>query len=548
MLGVGVGLFQTAIRRAGGPPAWTPADLGASLALWLDADDAATVTLNGSNVSQWADKSGNGHHLVQATAAAQPAFVASALNGKPGVRADGVDDELIAATGFAAESVMVFTVERWLEWITNTSKAQNLWHTDLPVSGVANLEMRKEQYLNVMTTRVSDGSVGGQIFLTGQNSANSLNIANICASQFNRATSIGNAFFNGNAIAGTTITSIPPSFGGRFALFVGFAESTVTPVRNANAEVFETVVVSAALPDADRQKLEGYLAWKWGLERKLPFNHPYRDFPPLTTPQPWTPVQLGSSLALWLDANDAGTITLNGGTVSQWSDKSGNGWHMSQATAANQPAYVTGGLNGKPVIRTDGADRLQNTTTSLFRDVGAATWVAVAKYPVARGQGNAALLMCSRGDANNSARLILTANPSPDGPFMGVAGRRLDADGFQTATSSTARIVDTWFLEVGQANYSAAQANHWTNGTQDLTGAAFQTAGNSSDTDPLSVNVFGSTNILAPAGTEIAEGIAIEGPLSTEDRQKIEGYLAHKWGLAANLPADHPHKTTPPTI
>jgi hypothetical protein len=31
-----------------GAAAWTPADLGADLALWLDADDASTITLNGS--------------------------------------------------------------------------------------------------------------------------------------------------------------------------------------------------------------------------------------------------------------------------------------------------------------------------------------------------------------------------------------------------------------------------------------------------------------------------------------------------------------------
>lgn len=32
------------------------------------------------------------------------------------------------------------------------------------------------------------------------------------------------------------------------------------------------------------------------------------------------------------------------------------------------------------------------------------------------------------------------------------------------------------------------------------------------------------------------------------DRQRIEGYLAHKWGLAASLPADHPYKTAAPTL
>jgi hypothetical protein len=31
-----------------------------------------------------------------------------------------------------------------------------------------------------------------------------------------------------------------------------------------------------------------------------------------------------------------------------------------------------------------------------------------------------------------------------------------------------------------------------------------------------------------------------------EDRQKIEGYLAHKWGLAGSLPANHPYKSAAP--
>jgi hypothetical protein len=35
--------------------------------------------------------------------------------------------------------------------------------------------------------------------------------------------------------------------------------------------------------------------------------------------------------------------------------------------------------------------------------------------------------------------------------------------------------------------------------------------------------------------------------LSATDRQKVEGYLAHKWNLAGNLPADHPYKSAAPT-
>jgi hypothetical protein len=71
-----------AVVATGFSGAWTPAQLP-SLALWLDADDASTITLNGSDVSQWDDKSGNGNHVSNATAATQPAYLATGWNGKP---------------------------------------------------------------------------------------------------------------------------------------------------------------------------------------------------------------------------------------------------------------------------------------------------------------------------------------------------------------------------------------------------------------------------------------------------------------------------------
>ncbi|MFM6201253.1 MAG: hypothetical protein ACKPE1_19315, partial [Dolichospermum sp.] len=77
----------------------------------------------------------------------------------------------------------------------------------------------------------------------------------------------------------------------------------------------------------------------------------------------WLPAQM--STALWLDAADSSTIILNGATVSQWRDKSGNGRHISQGTAANQPTYTANGLNGKPVLTFDGSDFFNPVTVSL---------------------------------------------------------------------------------------------------------------------------------------------------------------------------------------
>ena len=44
----------------------------------------------------------------------------------------------------------------------------------------------------------------------------------------------------------------------------------------------------------------------------------------------------------------------------------------------------------------------------------------------------------------------------------------------------------------------------------------------------------------------IGELIVVKGDLSTDGRQIIEGYLAHKWGLEGSLPISHPYKSSPP--
>ena len=49
-------------------------------------------------------------------------------------------------------------------------------------------------------------------------------------------------------------------------------------------------------------------------------------------------------------------------------------------------------------------------------------------------------------------------------------------------------------------------------------------------------------------GGEIAEIVAYDRVLPSLSREKIEAYLAHKWGLASLLPVDHKYKTSQPTF
>lgn len=77
-------------------------------------------------------------------------------------------------------------------------------------------------------------------------------------------------------------------------------------------------------------------------------------------------------LAAWHDASDASTITLNGSNVSAWADKSGNGMTISQSSASEQPAYVTGSRNGKNVVRVTASKYMHGDETgakNIFRNI-----------------------------------------------------------------------------------------------------------------------------------------------------------------------------------
>lgn len=55
----------------------------------------------------------------------------------------------------------------------------------------------------------------------------------------------------------------------------------------------------------------------------------------------------------------------------------------------------------------------------------------------------------------------------------------------------------------------------------------------------------GAANFL---NGDIGEIIIVDGAPDTATRQLIEGYLAWKWGLEANLPSGHPYKSAAPTV
>jgi hypothetical protein len=267
-----------------------------------------------------------------------------------------------------------------------------------------------------------------------------------------------------------------------------------------------------------------------------------RWLPGFTT---WTPTELGSTLAVWLDADDSSTITLNGSTVSQWRDKSGNLRHVSQTTATNQPTRTLNGLGGRTVVTFDGADWLFNANPgAMLRNVAGGTVAAVVNYT---NISEIRIPVTTQTLTPTSVRGGLRALTSGlDSLF-----RRLDSEPAGTATFPVVAYTNgTSVIHVGRADYTAGTTATFVNGTAGGTGT-LPSAGNTSNTDSETLLVGGTSNndgvsiFFAMLGF-VGEVVYTNTALSTANRQRLEGYLAWKWGLVANLPATHPFKTTPP--
>lgn len=80
------------LRSVPDGPSYTPKSFS-GLVLWCKSDVGITIA---TGVSQWNDLSGSANHLIQGTAANQPAYVTTGRNGKPELRFDGSNDTLKA--------------------------------------------------------------------------------------------------------------------------------------------------------------------------------------------------------------------------------------------------------------------------------------------------------------------------------------------------------------------------------------------------------------------------------------------------------------------
>lgn len=268
IIGIGGISIPKACQASGKP--WTPAAITTSL--WLDASDTSTVTLNGSDVSQWNDKSGNNKNAAQSTAAKQPAYSSNQLNGYHGIVFNGTSDCLRIPSISLNTFTTVFFVMK------NPSGGAFFIEHSQNASNFDGFYIYGNQGNSAHTRRAGTTNAGN--FATGYWTGTSDVIITInTVSNPSVAADIFRPFKDGTAVtrnvtAATTLTNSSVTT----ALNIGARDNGTVAFFNGN--LYELIICNSSLSASDQEKVEGYLAWKWGLQNNLPVTHPYKSAAP----------------------------------------------------------------------------------------------------------------------------------------------------------------------------------------------------------------------------------------------------------------------------
>jgi hypothetical protein len=255
---------------------WTPAQI--QTLTWFDAGDISTIDLDGSNVTQWDDKSGNGHHATQSSATNQPTYSTSTrtmtFDGSDilgvGNNVGNLTDPYKDLQNFA-----VITVGSWGANSNNNNLFASWWGSGSGggTTNGWNFRQRTGLSLTLRPGNDSGGSVDppfGEDFI----GAGIRDSSDDIFSRINGTQTYSKN--NSSTISYTTRTNIS-AIGG---LFGGDNWSSPNFYLRSGSTVKEIIVIDNT-DVATVQLVEGYLAWKWKMVDGLDGSHPYKNSRPL---------------------------------------------------------------------------------------------------------------------------------------------------------------------------------------------------------------------------------------------------------------------------
>ena len=228
------------------------------------------------------DKSGTNNHVSQETATLQPVYQSSGFNGKPCLDFDNIDDFL----GNASVTNLSNTGDLFFAAVFQMRAGTGAYR---PVVGHSNVTLTTAPNGTPVLQRMGTTAAIGvhntgvaAIFLK-------VDVTAIDAPRIATYGRSGGASGNGGAVTVTATGPSQPTYrtdgtqtwgtSGGPAIKIGGRQQSGTNF--FDGVICEVIACNAKPDDATRQKVEGYLAWKWLLESSLPADHPYKNSPPV---------------------------------------------------------------------------------------------------------------------------------------------------------------------------------------------------------------------------------------------------------------------------
>lgn len=520
--------------------------------VWLDGADPngnGTIPANGATVSSWVDKSSNG--MTVSAVSSQPTYTTALQNGLGALTFDGTKNlgtGNVLASKFAGNTVnlTMFCLVSFSNTVTGATYASPFnWANagDVPRIGLT-----------------VGNNADGVMMDVGSNVIGRTSFS-VPPPSFDNTFFIFSYFKNGSntqlnlngSNKATTNNQSTAQFGSSsYAFNVGSAYQNSSYSMRGN--VGEILFFNSTLSTQNFQVVEGYLAWKWGLQASLPSTHPYRNTPVYSAPPfpivPRVPYLSGlttyaptslSNCILWLDGADgtqmftdtAGTtpITGSGESVKCWKDKSTQANHATNNT--NPPTVLFNGQNGRSVLNFSSqylnldVNKLpigstQFTMFVMFRTTDTATQVFLS-------WGNTT----NAGGFGRAPQLYIT-NYTLANDFYGAYGIT------DTTVYNSVYVLNTMTADSVNNGWDNGNvfANNGTSITSLNTGTAFAYIGVGQVNNALYTPFY--------LVGQIAEIIGYSRVLSTAERQQVEAYLQWKWGRSSTIPSTNPYVITPP--
>jgi hypothetical protein len=241
----------------------------------------------------------------------------------------------------------------------------------------------------------------------------------------------------------------------------------------------------------------------------------------------WDPSSI--TTRLWLDMDDQTTFTSSSGNVTAIADKSGNNYTFNAASGSTLTAVNTA-QNNKNILRFDNNSDATSYTSVGFSTTAVHKWFFVVK--VTASDTHDALVTFTK---SNPTLQMIMFNMSGAGVFSG--------DWYMnpgtSMTGNSTNLLNQWVMLSAEFDIPNGQASLALNATEYNTNVA-QSGLSTMGAGSVRLNDYQNN-----ADSDWGEVIFTED-VTQSNSDKIEGYLAHKWGLTADLPSNHPYKTTAP--